>query len=289
MIIYIDVIFFENIIMNYIIILTTGIICNRKINYLRIFYSSTIGAIYTILNYILKIKILNNFIIQLILAVIMMYISFKPKELKILFKIILKFFLTSFCFGGVSYYLLNIINTKNIYPIIIIILGGIIGATIITVSFKNIKGKLIKSDLIYNVIINYKDKRKKIKIILDTGNLLQEPITNVPVMIVEKIELIDVLPNEILNNIENIIINNESLNIDTELITRFSIIPYTSIGKNNGLIVGFRPDFIQIEIDEKNEIVDKCIVGIYNGILSKEKKYSGLMGLNLLNSARKCE
>ena len=38
-----------------------------------------------------------------------------------------------------------------------------------------------------------------------TGNLLKEPITNIPVVVVENKILYDVVPKEILENIEKIL------------------------------------------------------------------------------------
>ena len=52
MTIYIDVVLFENLIMNYIILLATGIILKIKIKHLRLIIASLIGAIYSIFGYI---------------------------------------------------------------------------------------------------------------------------------------------------------------------------------------------------------------------------------------------
>ena len=66
----------------------------------------------------------------------MVYIAFKPTNVKKLFKELIIFYLTSFTFGGVSFALLYIINPAKIlfengvligtYPIKIIIVGGIV-------------------------------------------------------------------------------------------------------------------------------------------------------------------
>ena len=40
---------------------------------------------------------------------------------------------------------------------------------------------------------------------IDTGNLLKEPITNTPVIVVEHTLLYDVIPKEILNNLNEIL------------------------------------------------------------------------------------
>ena len=293
MTLYIDLILLENIIMNYIIILATGMVCRVNIKHIRVLLASILGAIYAILVYIIDLKIYTNPIVKVIISVCMIYISFDSTNVKILLKQLLIFYLTSFCFGGAAYYLLHNINPNMIqsvngvligtYPIKIAILGGILGFFIINISFRIIKNKLTKKDMIYEVEIFYNEKSSNIKVILDTGNLLTEPITKTPVLIVEAEKLKGIIPQDILNNIENVIYNNSFDNIDEEIKTRCSIIPFSSIGKDNGIIIGFRPDYIKIYTEEGEEIRKKVIVGIYNNKIARNGLYSGLIGLNLLN------
>ena len=293
MTLYIDLILLENIIMNYIIILATGMVCKVNIKHIRFFLASLVGAIYAILVYVINLPIYTNPIIKILVSISMIYISFGSNNIKILLKQLLIFYLTSFCFGGSAYYLLHNINPNLVksvngiltgtYPIKIAILGGILGFFVINISFKIIKSKLTKKDMIYDVEIFYKEKSTKIKVILDTGNFLTEPITKTPVMIVESKQLKNIIPEEILNNSEDVIYNNSFENIDEDTKIRCSIIPFSSIGKNNGLIIGFRPDYIKIYTEDREEIRKKVIVGIYNNKLSKNELYSGLIGLNLLN------
>lgn len=299
MTIYLDLILLENVVMNYIIILATGMICKANIKYIRIFLSSLLGAVYAIITYAVNIEAYTNQITKILVSVCMVYIAFNSANIKIMLKQLLIFYLTSFCFGGAAYYLLynispRLIETVNgffvgTYPIKIAILGGILGFFIINVSFKIIKSKLTKKDMIYDIEIFYKENKSEIKVILDTGNLLTDPITKTPVLIVEAQKLKNIIPENILNNVENVIYNSSFEEIDEEIKTRCSIIPFSSIGKNNGIIIGFRPDYIKIYTNEGEEIRKKVIVGIHNNKIAKNGLYSGLIGLNLLNEGEKYE
>ena len=290
---YIDLILLENIIMNYIIILTTGIICKAEIKQMRIGIASSLGAFYVIMLYLLALRIYNNQIIKIFVSICMIYIAFRPKNLKILLKQFVIFYLTSFCFGGAAYYLLYGINPnliKNIngilvgtYPMKIAILGGILGFFIMNLSFGLIKNKLTKKDMFYQIDIVYQQQKSSIKAILDTGNLLTDPITKVPVLIVEAQKLNHILPQEILDNPDKVLSNNAFDHLEEAFKTRCSMIPFSSIGKNNGMIIGFRPDYIKIDTPEGEEVRRKVIIGIYNHKIAKNGVYSGLMGLNLLN------
>lgn len=298
MTIYLDLILLENIIMNYIIILATGMICKVNIKHTRIFLSSLLGAIYAIISYIVNIRIYTNHTIKIFVSICMVYIAFNSPNVKTMLKQIVIFYLTSFCFGGAAYYLLynlspNLIQNVNgyfsgIYPVKIAILGGILGFFVINISFNIIKSKLTKKDILYDIEIFYKQKRSKIKVILDTGNFLTDPITNTPVLIAESSKLKNIIPEKILNNIEEVIYNGSFDEIEEEIKTRCCIIPFSTIGKNNGIIIGFRPDYIKIYTDEGEKIRKKVIIGI-NNKAQKNEVYSGLIGLNLLNEGEKYE
>ena len=293
MTIYLDLILLENIIMNYIIILATGMICKVDVKQIRIILSSLLGAVYAIISYVVNIQIYSNQITKIIVSICMVYIAFNPINIKIMLKQLTIFYLTSFCFGGAAYYLLYNISPRLIksingffvgtYPIKIAMLGGILGFFVINISFKIIKSKLSKKDMLYDIEIFYKEKKCNVKVILDTGNLLVSPITNIPVMIVESQKLKDIIPEKLLNNMEKVIYNSNFEEIDEEIKTRCSIIPFSSIGKNNGIIIGFRPDYIKIYTGEGEEIRNKVVIGLHNNKIAKNGLYSGLIGLNLLN------
>ena len=137
MTIYLDIVFVENIIMNYIILFSTGLICKEKIKQMRIVISSIIGSIYSVAYYITEIRLYVTIIAKILLSIVMVYIAFSSKNLKKTFKSLVIFYLTSFAFGGCAFAILYYIKPENIlyqkgnligtYPIKIAILGRNIG------------------------------------------------------------------------------------------------------------------------------------------------------------------
>lgn len=114
MTIYIDIIFLENLFMNYIILFATGTIVKAPIKIIRTLISSTIGSIYAIISYMHILEIYSNTTLKIILSLVMVYIAFNSKTLKQLFKQLIIFYLTSFTFGGVAFALLYFISPQNI-------------------------------------------------------------------------------------------------------------------------------------------------------------------------------
>lgn len=293
MTIYIDVIIVENLIMNYIILYATGTISKAKISYLRIFCSSLIGAIYAITEYTFKLNIYSNVIIKTILSVIIIYVAFNPQNIKKMCKQLIIFYVTTFTFGGIATYLIYVLKPQNIiikngmyvgtYVLKVIFIGAIIGTIILFIAFKQVKNKITKKDMICKIKIKINGKEKTLDAMVDTGNMLKEPITGTPVAVVERTSLYDLLPKEILNNTESILggdFQNIPEDIKREYIPKLKIIPFASLGKQNGMLVGIKPEKIEI-INEQTEENKNAIIGIYNKSLTKKGEYNALIGKEL--------
>lgn len=300
MTIYLDVVFFENIIMNYIIIFATGVSIKGEIKHWRILVASSIGAIYTIIMYLNIIPIYSNFFMKFVLSFVIVYISFLPKTWKKLLKDLLIFYLVSFVFGGCVFALMYFISPQlalikngvfvGAYPMKVALIGGLVSFIIIQVSFKVVKTRLSKKDMIYDIEIIIDRKSVKVKALLDTGNLLKDPITGIPVVVIEHKSLYSVIPAEVLNNINKVIGGDTNELIENEefskIISRFRIIPFSSLGKQNGLLLGIKADCVDIILDEKVQSINNVIVGIYDKSFTKNGMYSAIFGLDILEGGK---
>lgn len=293
--IYVDVVLIENLIMNYIILLATGLILKIKIKHIRLILSSLLGAVYSIVAYSDILAIYTSMIVKIILSVLMVYIAFYPQNLKKLWKDLLFFYLTSFVFGGVAFALIYIIKPQDIlmknglflgtYPLKTIILGSIIAFLLITTTFAIVKNKISKKDLFCEIEIKLNDKVIKTRAMLDTGNMLKEPITNTPVVVIERSLLYECMPKEILNHIEEIMGGDFSHipdKITEEYQRKLKLIPFSSLGKQNGMLLGIKPEYVKIITEEQEEIKEKVILGIYQQSLTKKGEYQALMGIEII-------
>ena len=82
MTIYLDIVLFENILLNYIIILSTAIISKEKINFIRIILSSILGGIFAILSYIERMPTFIEIVTKITISIIMMNIAFRKLKIK---------------------------------------------------------------------------------------------------------------------------------------------------------------------------------------------------------------
>lgn len=295
MTIYIDIVLIENLIMNYIILFTTAVVLKIKVNHIRLILASLLGAGYSIIAYMGIIKVYSSIILKIILSVLIIYIAFNPQNIKKMCKDLLLFYLASFVFGGAAFALIYIIKPQNIlmknglflgtYTLKTVMLGAIVAFCIIIGAFAIIKNKISKKDMFCEIEILINQKKIKTKAMIDTGNMLKEPITNVPVIVVEHILLYSCMPKEILNNLKEIMggdFKNIPCDIQEKYITKLKLIPFSSLGKQNGMLIGIRPEYVKVITDEQEKINKNVIIGIYEKSLTKKGEYQALIGIELL-------
>ena len=294
MTIYIDIVLVENIIMNFIILFATAIILKIKIKYIRIFVASLLGAVYSVIAYMGILKLYSNIIMKILLSILIVYIAFNPQSIKKMWKNLVIFYLTSFVFGGVAFALIYILKPQDIlmknglflgtYPLKTVLLGAIISLLVILIAFKIVKGKFSKKDMFCDLEIKINNKIVKTTAMIDTGNCLKEPISNIPVIVLEHTLLYECIPKQILNNLEKIIgggFEEIPQEIKEKYISKLKLIPYSSLGKQNGMLLGIKPEYVKISAEEKEKKIN-VIIGMYNKSLTKRGEYRALIGVECI-------
>ena len=295
MTIYIDVVLIENLVMNYIILFATAVVLKLKIKQIRLISASLVGVIYTVISYISGLRIYSNFFLKLILSVIIIYIAFNPKSLKKLLKFTLIFYLTSFVFGGAAFALIYVVKPQDLLKnnglilslnsLKIIGISAIIAFIIIIIGFKVVKNKISAKDMYCDVEIKINNSKIETKAMIDTGNFLREPITNTPVIVVEHTLLYECMPKEILNHLESILGGDFSEipeNIKEEYMPKLKVIPFSSLGKQNGTLLGIKAKMVIVKHEEEEKENTNVIIGIYNKSLTKRGEYRALLGIEFM-------
>ncbi len=291
MTIYIDIVILENVLINYIILELTGILLKKKRAFFRLLLSSILGAFFSAFSLISSLSVAENILLKLFISIFMVVIAFKENKKVNIIKNIVFFYLTTFVLGGISFMFIYFMRPYNIFISNGVLIGsyslnkffiGIFFAIcfIRAISFL-LKSRIEKNNLICDLEIVIKEKTARIKVLMDTGNLLKEPFTGKPVIIVEKNALKPVLEDDILENINEILKGNF---VQNDFNTLFNIIPYNSLGNESGMLIGIRSDFVKIFWEEE-VVIENAMIGIYEKNLSQYNNYSGLVGMEILNSS----
>lgn len=285
MVIYLDIMFVENFLINLILLISVNIIRKEKTKMIRIINSSGIGAIASIYFIVVSIEENIGIVIKIVLSVVMVLVGYNTKKFKEFKQKIFDFYLVSFLFAGIAYFWIESGNEKQTNFIQMVVVTSLSGLIILTKVFKIRKSKIDKKKIMYQIKMDYKGSKIQTTAILDTGNLLKEPISQKPVIVCEVDVFRGVLEDILLDNLDNVM--GGELNYELEKAVakhqdRIKLIPYSSLGKSQGLLLGVSLDKVCVNIKDKKIENDMVVAGLYKGQYEKEGKYHALMGLDLI-------
>ncbi len=291
-IIYIDVLFAVNFLVNYLLLRVACIFSGLKVYKYRIISGSIVGACYAVLVFFPDFTLIHSTVYKLLVSMLIIAVSSPFFSVRSYLKALLIFYAVSFAFGGCVlgiFYFSNVgarlgaVYSNGILyfnlPWTILALSGVVFYTSVKlftiITKRNMQGKNLKK----KILLYFKENFVEVTALMDTGNSLVDPVSLSPVIIVEYKMLKNLFTKDIRDDLDRI--GNENIEWIMNDVTHkglpVRLIPFASLGKENGLLLGFVPDKIEIYDNCGIRIIDKCVVGIYERQLSKDKSFGALL------------
>lgn len=265
MVVFLDVLIIENLIVNMFLLYVTSQTLKVKVKLRYLFMAGFLGSLYVLTIIYPVPKFFTGIFLKFIVAAVMILVTFRKNN--ILFNIkasgifILYAMMTAGCCIFIELYFSKGLTFDNMptfsYKYILCTLMILYMVLHRIVIFVKDRKEIL--NFIYDVDIVFGEKKKRIKAFLDTGNELREPVTNLPVMIVEK---------DILSDI----------NIKSKEVF---YIPFKVVNGSGGLLKGFKPVDVNIC---KNNIFEKTelIVAVCDTKLSDLNDYNALLSRGII-------
>ncbi|HLV10368.1 MAG TPA: sigma-E processing peptidase SpoIIGA [Halanaerobiales bacterium] len=294
MIIYADITFIINLLMTLAIIRVVAYLLEINIKWKRLLLASFLGTIYTFivifiqsLNFDFILKCSMHIFLNILTAILIIWVSFHNTGRKKLIKAIAYLYLVSFItigttisifyiYGGAPY------STSKAF---LNLAGLIILIILAKTGWRFLKSYLFPEQFCLPVKIYYQNYSIKLEGLIDTGNNLNDPLTGVPVMIIYLKSLLPVFPEKCQKDLKKYLNTGVSEN-NLELINLFNqlglgnrvrLLPFSDLGQEHGIMVGFRPDMVEIYYQENNIKTKKIILGLSRYQLNDEDKYQILV------------
>ena len=244
--IYIDVLFFSNLIINFILLYATGFCVNRKSVFFRNFTSAAVGAIYLCVMFFSKYTLLESFGFKLIVSVAMILISWNLRKAAEFFKTLGVYYILNFVLAG------GIIFANSILNICLLTNGAVyfkttffsmaVGVIIVVVFgggfFYIVKKSILSQENEKELTLFYCDNEIKLRAFADTGNSLVDPLSHASVVVVSENKLSHIIGDRPIEEIKN-----------------FRIIPCSTITDKCGTLRGFKPDKLIYREKELNAVI----------------------------------
>lgn len=294
--VYGEYLFIENLLMNWMILHLTGYFTKSQIPKYRIWIGAGIGACYAFILFFPSLHFMYTFIMKIVVSIFIIIVTFSPYKIVDFFKQIATFYLISFMCGGAAFALFYFTDFRGMvsngifyignFTIKLLIYSGIISYILIKYCLEYIQVKISRDKIYMPIQIEVEEHTSEVKALLDTGNALSDPLSKYPVIIVEYSAIRKLLPCDV----QCIFDNEREMNLDliskifqtSKWISRFRMIPFKSLGKDNGMLIGFKPDSVKVEDVEETRCVKNIIVGVYMKKLSRNGEYSALLHPDIL-------
>ncbi|MGN1097957.1 MAG: sigma-E processing peptidase SpoIIGA [Clostridia bacterium] len=290
-VVYIDVLFGVNLFLNYIMLRAAGAVCKNRPPRWRTLIGAAVGAGYAIAMFFPNMSLFYSLIFKLLASMLIIAVSFPIYGIWEFFRLLGMFYGVTAAFGGLSFALffltgwgakLGAVYSNGIMyldiPVTALFLGavafyGFLCLISYALKLKRRLGSRRK------VIVELGGKTAVLTALADTGNILVDPISRAPVIVAE----LDAL-KELFDYSTRVSLCSDNLQTGlgsmAENGVRARLIPFSSVGEGDGMMVGFIPDRAAIREGGGLRPMESCVIGVYPKRLSADKSYDALYNPN---------
>jgi stage II sporulation protein GA (sporulation sigma-E factor processing peptidase) len=300
-VVYIDVVWLVNFVMDATILLTSSWIAKRPTHLLRICLGSLIGASYALLLFTPSLSALTTWVGKAIVSLLIVSISIPCKSWLELLRACVLFYFVAFVFAGVTIALHYAVPGVSVASGTVVSGRGLafltsvkslallialpVSVGILKYSVRRVRQMQLRSATFYQVSVRMGNQSVQFIGMMDTGNQLRDPLTRHPVCMVDADVLAQVLPEPIRSAVSQ---GKELLHAleqvtDEAWMKRISLIPYRGAGGSQAMTVAFRPDEVELERDGRRIlVVHPCLLAVHSEPLSVEGRFQAILHTELL-------
>ena len=281
---YIEYVIFQEFVVDFILLYTTGSLLYKKIIYKRLIIAAIIGVIYTIAVYSINREFLNYFIIKFLVSILMLTIAYAPNGFLQYIKVVLCFYILSILIMGIM--VLSYFVFESRLTIILLFCAIFSVYFLFKILFFDIKSEKTNKDYYRDVIISLNGNSVEIVGFIDTGNELVDTLSNKPVVIVDINYVKALFDDSTFYEIKKAYDKGSEYLIDFMLRKldnyNFRLLKYGTISSSNEYMIGVVPSKTIIRYKQSQLFID-CVIGIYPKSLSNDNKFQGLLYKKLLS------
>ncbi|MBQ7901504.1 MAG: sigma-E processing peptidase SpoIIGA [Clostridia bacterium] len=271
--VYADVLFFTNLIINYILLYVTSLLSNGNGSFVRMGLASAMGALYAVCMFMPSFAPAASVFGKLLLSLAITGIAFGFSPFAAYIKRLGFFYAVSLLCGGVVTAIVSCSNSTNaavnngiIYfntGTSTILIGALITYFVIKLTYGVYRKYATRNYCKMTICKN--GHAVRVNVLVDTGNMLFDPLSGGSVIVVEQAAIKGLIPIEkYTDDIFDV----------ARYIEDVRLIPFKTIDTENGLLVGFKPDKIYCS----TPLRDNVIIGVSSKKFSTNGEYNALAG-----------
>jgi len=298
MTLYADVLFLINFMMNSFVLWVVSKITHNKRKTRWLFAGSGVmSLLYTLLIAVEPLRFINVALSSVLILTAGVLVAFRLDGVRNFIKLMVVAYVISFTVGGLGMSLFFLTDIPYAVYFItgdwqnfaqeiswqLVLVGAAASYVLIKLGLRIAARHTMKRQMLCNVQIFMGGQGASFEALVDTGHSLKEPLSQSPVIIAEFEHVKDFLPDGLKvlfyekceSDLTGLLLNQEGT-----FYKRIRMIPFTSLGRTNGMLVGFRPD--RVAVEGAKEAPPDVVIGIYNDRLCRDGRYQGLLSPELI-------
>lgn len=297
MIVYIDVIFLFNVLVDGALLWTTAWARRMDFRWWRLACSAVIGGSYAVMLFFPPLSFLFTFAVKFMLSLIMLLAAFGFGGLQHFLRNLGVFYLINFVAAGAvlglayfwqssSEFMNGILVSRGVSVSLPLLLFAIPFAVWV---FRQVIGGLKRkqelTSFMAKVVVHIDDFTSSCTGLIDTGNQLYDPLTKTPVMVMEASQWSEQIPEAWMQKIRKSEVDQLVTSIGTEPFVwqdRLRLVPYRGVNRNTQFMLAIKPDRVIISTEEKQIEAMKVLIGLDGGKLSSDNAYQAIIHPTLL-------
>lgn len=306
LVVYVDLIFLTNLCIDGALIGLTAWMRKTKLVWWRWLLSSIVGALYVVMMFVPEFDFMFTFLIKFGLSLVMLFIAFGFKGLQVFMRNLGTFYVINFvAAGGILgiHYMLQ--SSGELFNGIWYTASGGMSFDLkiafwftfivffaVLFLFKAVQSSKRKSDrmttYLGEVQVYIDDVTISCTGLVDTGNQLTDPLSRLPVTVMEVSLWQDMLPASWKGRLKEEAPDNLIMELDQEDFRwqgRLRLVPYRGINKGTAFMLAIKPDLVRVTLDQTSYETTKVLIGLDGGVLSSEGKYRAVIHPELVQDA----
>lgn len=295
-VVYIDVVFVVNVVMDAVLLWTTGWIAKRAFRVRPVLLGALIGAVYALILFVPALTVLTSWPGKVIVSLLMVVTAYPTRNWLETFRLTLLYYFVSFVFAGATIALHfaipgtsvenGLVLTNQRYAMttsfqgLALVVAIPVGFTLLRYTFQRVRQIRVQSGALLRVAASMQEKRVEFVGLLDTGNHLREPISGKPVCLVEAGALKPLLPSELQRVVDEgrDIIQGLSSVTDPNWSSRVALVPFQGAGGVRRITMGIRPEKLEVWRENSwHAVAGECFLAVHAEKLSLDNRFQAIL------------
>ncbi|MCL6515387.1 sigma-E processing peptidase SpoIIGA [Alicyclobacillus sp.] len=309
-VVYLDVVWLVNFAMDFSILWTTGWIAKRRMKLGRVFIGAAVGATYALLVFAPHLTTLTTWYGKAAASLAMVAVTYPPKSWWQLARDAVTFYFVAFVFAGAALALHFAVPGVSLANGTVIRAHGMafltsagtltlmvavpLAAGVLRHALRRGRTLRTQADHLYTVTLCVDGREVQCTALLDTGNQLRDPLSRLPVCLVEAEVMQRLLPGALWEARKDapdwVTAMGRVPPEAASVLSRVSLIPFRGAGGQQRVTIGVRPDRVSIRMpDGRVRPAGRCVLAVHDEPLAGEGRFQAILHTEVITGDDRVE